>query len=286
MIPQDEQNLKKLRKQMFLTAYSYTGQPAHLASALSVAEILYTLYMKGVLRHDAQDPQWPGRDRFILSKGHAGLALYATLCMAGYFDEEELYTFCRPGTRLGGEPRLHELPGVEATTGSLGHGLPFGVGVALAQKMDGDGGKTYVVIGDGESQEGSIWEAAMAAPKHGLSNLTVILDYNGLQKMATVNEIMGVESWDAQWRAFGWQVLQADGHDVEDLLRCFAAPAEENKPRMVIARTVKGKGVDMIEHSPDWHYRMPAKRELAAVLENLGITEAELTQCKEHTCWP
>ena len=282
MRAEDIQNTKKIRKSIFLTAYSYSKGASHLASSFSIVEILYTLYMKNVLRYRAGEPLWPGRDFFILSKGHAGLALYSTLCMAGFFEEAELMRYCKPGSKIGSEPKLHDLPGIEATTGSLGHGLSFGCGIALAKKMAGADANVYVLIGDGESQEGSIWEAAMSAARHKLDNLTVILDQNRLQKMDTIENIMGIKDWASIWRSFGWQVTTVDGHDTEALHAAFTAPPN-GSPRLVVAETVKGKGVSLMEHNVDWHYKMPLKRELKQVLQELEIDEMELEKCRELT---
>lgn len=281
MTDADLRNVQKLRKDIFLTAYSYPQGASHLASSFSIVEILYTLYMKGIMRYRPQEPWWPLRDRLILSKGHAGLALYSALCMAGFFDETVLMQYCKPGSKLGSEPKMHDLPGVEATTGSLGHGLSFGCGVALAAKMDGLDAKTFVIIGDGESEEGTIWEAALSAVRHGLDNLTAILDQNRLQKMGTVKDIIGVDDWQDRWRSFGWHVMVANGHDVDALRRAFIAPSPPGMPKMVVANTVKGKGVSIMENNPDWHYKMPLKREMQRVLQDLEIDEMELAKCRE-----
>lgn len=276
----DIQNVIELRKDIFLAAYASKGL-AHLASAFSVVEVLYTLYMKNTLKYKSQNPLWIDRDRLIMSKGHASLALYSVLAMAGYFDKKELYTFCLPGTRLGGEPNMLLVSGVEASTGSLGHGLSFGVGIALANKIDGRNSRVYVILGDGECQEGSIWEAIMSASKHQLDNLTVILDYNKIQKMGLVSDIMAIDSWEQRWRAFGWQVYKTDGHDIENILHALQIPLESKKPCMIVADTIKGKGVSIMENNPAWHYRMPNKKELKIVMQELGITELELELCRK-----
>ncbi|WP_238579961.1 1-deoxy-D-xylulose-5-phosphate synthase N-terminal domain-containing protein, partial [Treponema endosymbiont of Eucomonympha sp.] len=174
MTNEDELNIKEFRKKIFLTAYSYTGGLAYLASAFSVAEVLYTLYIKDILKYKPSDPLWGDRDRLIMSKGHASLAIYTILAIVGYFAKDELFTFCQPGSRFGGEPNMLLIPGVEASTNSLSHRLSFGTGIALANKMDGKGSRVYVILGDGECQEGTVWEAVMSAAKHQLDNLTVI----------------------------------------------------------------------------------------------------------------
>jgi transketolase len=282
MLCEDALNIQRLRKNIFLTAYSYPDGPSHLASSFSTAEILYVLYMKGILRHNPARPRWERRDRMILSKGHAGLALYNILCMAGYFGEELLYTYCKQGAKMGGEPSMYALPGIEASTGSLGHGFSFGAGVALAQKIDQTNTRVYVILGDGECQEGTVWEAVMSAAFYRLDNLTVLLDCNRLQKMGTVKEVMGIDSWAGRWQAFGWHVDTVDGHDVQALTACLKKEVLPGAPRLVIAKTVKGKGVSVMENNADWHYRMPGKRELKLVMEELGITGMELEKCRER----
>lgn len=274
----DEQILKKMRKRIFLMAYA--AGIGHIASAYSCLEILYVLYQKGILNVSPEEVMERKRDKFILSKGHGSLALYNVLAMSGFITEEELMTFSMPGTRLGGEPNRLEMPGVEATTGSLGHGLSIGVGRALADKMDGNIAKTYVLIGDGESEEGSIWEAAMSAKKFCLGNLVGILDYNRIQKMGTVTDVMAINTWKDKWQSFGWQVHETDGHNVEKLQKCLRSISDEGKPHMVIANTVKGHGVSIMENDPGWHWRLPSRKELKIVVSELEITQEELDYAK------
>jgi transketolase len=219
-----------------------------------------------------------------MSKGHASLAAYTILAMAGYFDREDLFTFCQPGSRLGGEANMRLVPGVEASTGSLGHGLSFGTGIAMANKMQGNDSKVYVILGDGECQEGTIWEAVMSAHRYKLDNLTVILDYNRIQKMGYVVDTMAIDSWESRWGSFGWQVTKTDGHDIDEIEKTLRSAVESGKPRLLIAGTVKGKGVSIMENNPDWHFKMPNKRELKVVVQELGITGEELEQCRKHTC--
>jgi transketolase len=176
------------------------------------------------------------------------------------------------------------VPGVEASTGSLGHGLSFGTGIALANKMDGKDSSVYVVLGDGECQEGSVWEAVMSAARFRLDKLTVILDDNKIQKMGFVRDTMAIDSWETRWASFGWHVITVDGHDVDAILNACKTPTEQNKPRLIIACTIKGKGVSIMENNPAWHYRMPNKKELKIVMQELGITEEELEECRKHTC--
>ena len=268
---EDNQELIKLRKEIFLTAYHGNSSAAHLASAFSIIEVLYTLYCKGILNYKIEDPQWDERDRLILSKGHASLALYSILSEVGYFDKRVLKSFCFPESILGGEPNMLDIPGVEATTGSLGHGLSYGVGIALGLKMNQCKAKVYVIIGDGECQEGSIWEAVMSAYKHKLDNLTVIMDCNKLQKMDTVHNTMGIDEWQKKWEAFGWHTDIVNGHSITELQNCL-----QNIPRIIIADTVKGSGVSIMENNVLWHYKMPNKKQLKTFIYELGILEEEL----------
>ena len=269
-----EKELKALRKEIFLTAYS--GGTAHLASAFSCLEILYTLYLRGIMKYDPKESKKPDRDRLVLSKGHAGLALYSVMCEAGFLNKEELRTFLKPYTRIGGEPCMRDLPGVEATTGSLGHGFSMAAGMAMAQKMDGLAARTYVILGDGECEEGTIWECAMSAAAYKLDNLIAILDCNQVQKMGTVEEALGYVNWKGKWEAFGWQVAEVDGHDVGALETCLRESGEEGKPRLIIAHTVKGKGVSVMENNPIWHFKMPNRKELKYFKEELDILDEEM----------
>lgn len=275
----DETILKNLRKKVFLTAAA--GGIGHLASAFSIIEILCALYNEGIMAHIPENPDWDGRDRLILSKGHGSLALYNILSMVGYFPEDELWTFCRPGSRLGGEPNALEVPGVEASTGSLGHGLSIGIGMALALKADKKDNKVYVILGDGECEEGSVWEAIMSGAAFSLDNLTVILDNNRVQKMGFIKDIIGIDSWANRFESFGWQVKFSAGHDVNDICSKLTEPWDEGKPRVLIAQTIKGKGVSIMENVPGWHWRMPNKKELKIVMQELDITEEELNKCRK-----
>ncbi|MEG2250836.1 MAG: transketolase [Malacoplasma sp.] len=275
-----KEKLNELRKNIFLTAYS--GGIGHLASAYSLVEILYALYIENVLKHNPKLPNWEGRDRLILSKGHGSLAVYNVLSSCGYFPKDELWTFCQPGSRLGGEPNVLELPGIEATTGSLGHGLSIGVGMALALKRDNKNNKIYVILGDGECEEGSIWEAVMSASAYKLDNLIVILDNNHIQKMGLVKDIIGIDSWKSRFASFGWCIKETDGHNVNDLYETLMSKWEEGKPKVLIANTIKGKGISIMENKPGWHWKMPNKKELKVIMAELNITEEELKECKKH----
>lgn len=244
----------------------------HPGGDLSAADILVTVYF-GALRIDPTRPQAPDRDRFIMSKGHCSGALYATLAAAGFFPREELGSYMQPLSRFNGHPNCTEIPGVEANTGPLGHGLPVAVGAALAAKIDGAAWRTFVLTGDGELQEGSNWEAAMAAAHYELDNLTVIVDRNGLQQGDRTERTMHLEPLPEKWRAFGWSVREVDGHDHAGLLEVLnAVPFQATRPSCIIAHTRKGKGVSFMEDRVEWHHRIPNDQELAVALHELGET--------------
>ncbi|MDR2656492.1 MAG: transketolase [Oscillospiraceae bacterium] len=274
----------RIRKQIFLSAYA--GGIGHLASSFSSVEILSALYLYGAMKYDASDVNWEGRDYFILSKGHGALALYAVLGELGVISREALLTFCRPEGLLGGEPHAMEVPGIEASTGSLGHGLSVAVGIALALRMDGKPNHVYVLTGDGECQEGSIWEAVMSAAAYRLDNLTVIVDHNRIQKMDFIQNIMHSDALNKAFECFGWHVQTVDGHDAKAIKEAIAPPKKEiqitAKPRCIIAETVKGKGLSLMENNPAWHWRMPNRRELKTFMAELGITQEELDVCKKR----
>lgn len=237
------------------------GGRGHVGSALSLVEIVRVLY-DDVLSFRPDDPGWPDRDRFILSKGHGCLGLYAVLADKGFFPINELRRQCRAGALLGGHPETH-IPGVEACTGALGHGLSIGVGMALAARLRGRPSRVFVVLGDGELNEGSIWEGLMSAAKHQLSNLTVIVDSNKMQSYGPVGDVLNLEPLAAKFTAFGCAVREADGHDVEDLRRVFSGSPDPGKPSAVLCHTVKGKGVSFCEHDAGWHHKASFKAELA-----------------------
>lgn len=236
------------------------GGRGHIGSSMSPVELLRVLY-DDVMRHDPTRPDWPRRDRLILSKGHGCLALYALLADHGYFALETLDGFCRRDSILGGHPEYGKIPGVEASTGALGHGLSIGLGMALAARLQGRDSRVFVVQGDGEINEGSVWEAALAAAKHGVDNLVAIIDYNKLQSYGPVAEVQPLEPLADKWRAFGFATIEVDGHDVAALQALFARlPLERGRPTAVIAHTVKGKGIAFAEGRPEWHHksRLPA----------------------------
>lgn len=263
----------EIRKKIYQMAHFAGG--GHMGASFSMADIISVLYFGGILRYNALDPEWEDRDRFILSKGHASYALYAVLAMAGYFPEEELHHVGQAGSRFGGHPKMHEIPGVEASTGALGHGLSFSIGIAYANKADGRNSHVYVVLGDGECQEGSIWEGALSAPTLGLDNLTVVVDHNRLQAMDRLENIVHMSPFAEKWRAFGWNVIEIDGHNYEEIKRALLA-RRSGMPTLVIADTVKGKGVSFMENVPIWHYRMPNSQELPVLMKELGLTEEDL----------
>lgn len=231
------------------------GGRGHLGSTLSIVEILRVLY-DDVLRYRPADPAWTDRDRCILSKGHGCIALYVMLADKGFFSESLLETFCRYDSILGGHPERGKIPGVEASTGALGHGLSIGVGMALAARLRRQTHRVFVVMGDGEINEGSVWEAAMNAGKHRLSALAVIIDYNKLQSYGPTAEVQNLEPLADKWQSFGFAVHEVDGHDVQALRRIFSAlPLDRDKPSAIICHTVKGKGIPFAEHEPSWHHK-------------------------------
>jgi len=241
----------------------------HIGGDLSAIDVLVTLYF-GVLRVDPARPDDPGRDRFVMSKGHCSGALYTTLAFAGFIPREWLARYMAPLSPLNGHPDRTKVPGVETNTGPLGHGLPFAVGAAIGAKLSGASWRTFVLTGDGELQEGSNWEAAMNAGHRGLDNLTLIIDRNRLQQGDTVANTVGLEPLADKWRAFGWAVREADGHDHEALLDLFAElPFEPGRPSCLIAHTHKGKGVSFMEDQAGWHHRVPTDEELERALAEL-----------------
>lgn len=229
---------------------------SHIASILSVADIIGVLY-SNVLHFDPKDPKMPDRDRFILSKGHAGAAIYAALAESGFFDKEELKTHYQNGSRLSGHVSHKGIAGVEFSTGSLGHGLPVAAGMAHAAKLDEKQHHVYVVMGDGECDEGSVWEAAMYANHYGLNNLVAIVDHNKMQSLDYCENTMKLAPFAEKWRSFGWNCIEIDGHDHAQLKNAFAAANVSDKPTVIIANTIKGKGISFMEFDILWHYRFP-----------------------------
>jgi len=244
----------------------------HIAPAYSCTDILIVLYQGGILRVNPKNPKWPERDRFIISKGQGCASLYAVLADMGFLPERELRTYCQLGTYLGGHSESN-VPGVEAFTGSLGQGFSIGAGMALAAKMDGKSYLTFVLLGDGELQEGSVWEAAMFAGHHHLNNLIAIVDRNKLQAINFTEDAMKLEPLAFKWEAFGWDVKVVDGHSFEDMLPLFRGLRSRNsdKPLVVIAKTIKGKGVSFMENKTIWHFRIPTGEEIAQARKELSI---------------
>jgi transketolase len=270
---QVEEVARRIRRSVLAMAVEAGG--AHMSPAFSLAEILSVIYGRHLsISPDA--PEDPDRDRLVLSKGHGCAGLFATLAEFGFLEHRELRTFCRIGSRLGGHPDVRKVPGVEASTGSLGHGLSIAIGMAYAAKLDARPSRIFAILGDGECQEGSIWEGAMAAAQLGLDNLIAIVDANGLQGMGQIGEINDLEPFPAKWASFGWAVQEVDGHDVEALDRAIdAGLAETGRPSAIIARTVKGKGLSFMEGEAIWHYRLPDETELVQACSELGIEDLE-----------
>ena len=238
------------------------GARGHIGSSLSLVEIMRVLYDE-ILRYRADDPDWPERDRCILSKGHGCLAQYVILAEKGFFPQETLDTFCRRDSILGGHPEAGKIPGVEASTGALGHGLPIGVGRAIALRLKGSDARVFVITGDGEINEGSIWEAALSASKHRLGNLVVMIDYNKVQSAGTTAEILDLEPLADKWRAFGFATNEVDGHDVAGLRRLLKrVPFAADRPALIICHTVKGKGLAFAEGDANWHHKSSIKKDL------------------------
>ena len=240
----------------------------HPGGALSAADMLVALYFH-VMNIDPANPDWPERDRFILSKGHACPALYAVLARRGFFGVEHLDTLRQYHSILQGHPDMNKTPGLDMTSGSLGNGISCALGMALSAKMRGQDYMTYVMLGDGEMQEGIVWEAAMAAAHHDLSNLVAIVDCNGVQINGWVNDIMTVEPLADKWRAFGWKVIEVNGHNMQDLLTALHTAKTMRQPAVILMRTVKGRGVSFMEDESKWHGMAPGDEELALALADI-----------------
>ncbi len=258
---------KRLRRHIItMTGKAGSGHPG---GSLSAVEIVITLYFK-VLRHNPKDPSWPDRDRFILSKGHAAPLLYAALAECGYFPVEELSTLRQLDSRLQGHTDRTVTPGVEMSAGSLGQGLSFAIGVALAGRLNSQGYKVYVLLGDGECDEGQVWEAAMAAAHFKIDNLVAIVDNNEIQLDGWNRDIMNLAPFSKKWQAFGWHVIEVDGHDLTQLIDAFnQAKLIKGQPTVVIAHTIKGKGVSFMENNADFHGKAPTANEVALALKEL-----------------
>jgi transketolase len=248
---------------------TYHAGSGHPGGSLSAADIMTVLYFD-IMRHRPKDPDWRDRDRFFLSKGHACPVLYAALAESGYFPQKHLKTFRHLGSILQGHPHRLKTPGVEMSSGSLGQGLSIAAGVAMGLRMDGNRARVFCLMGDGELQEGQIWEAAMAAGHFKLNNLVGIVDYNNLQIDGPVEKVMGLAPLAAKWKAFRWNVITVDGHDIYRIKKAFIkAGQSKTKPTVIIARTVKGRGVPFMENQAVWHGKAPNKEEYIKALEEL-----------------
>jgi transketolase len=245
---------------------------SHIGSCLSMADLLAVLYGK-ILRLNPRDPDWSDRDRFVLSKGHGCAALYAILAESGFFAMSWLDGFYQNGSPLAGHATHKDIPGVEVSTGSLGHGLPMATGMALAAKRDDNSYRVFCLLSDGECDEGSTWEPILFAPHHKLDNLIAIVDYNKIQSLGTVKEVLDLDPLADKWRAFGWAVREIDGHDIAEICDALTSiPYESNRPSCIVAHTVKGKGVSFMEDKLLWHYRAPLGEELHLALAELDGT--------------
>lgn len=258
-----------LRLRRHVVTMCNRGGSSHVGSCLSIADIVAVLYGE-ILRVDPANPDWPERDRFILSKGHAGACVYAALAERGFFPVEDLDRHYENGSKFSGHISHRDVPGIELSTGSLGHGLGIGTGMAFNLRRIGGTHRVYVLLSDGECDEGSVWEAALFAGHHRLASLCAVIDSNKLQSIGPVSEALDLEPLADKWRAFGWHVLRVDGHDHGALRAAFAGTAP-NRPTCIIADTVKGRGVSFMEHQVLWHYRSPQGEEYVAAMRELGI---------------
>jgi len=270
--PLDDRALQQLasRIRYHTLLMTHRAQSSHIGTNYSMVELLVALYSR-VLRVDPLRPDWPDRDRFILSKGHGCAALYAVLAESGFFPLAWLESFYQNGSRLAGHATHAGVPGIEVSTGSLGHGLSIGTGMALAAQRDSKLYRVFVLLSDGECDEGSTWEPALFAPHHKLDNLVAIVDYNKIQSLGTVQEVLDLEPLADKWRAFGWAVREIDGHNLPEIQAALTQlPYSPGRPSCLIAHTVKGKGVSFMEDRLLWHYRWPQGEEFEAALAELG----------------
>ena len=267
-IPEIQSFAKQIRKNILHMSLVAGASSSHFGGSLSTVEILATLY-NNVLKFDASNPLWEDRDRFILSKGHACLGYYSALCEKGYFNKEDLNSFEQNGSFLLGHPVINKKKGIEFSNGSLGMGLSLGIGVALAAKKNNKSYKTFVLIGDGECNEGSVWEASMSAAHFKLNNLTAILDRNNLQQTGSNEEIMSTKELGDKWRSFNWDVKEIDGHDIAQILTAFNYVSE--KPKLILANTIKGKGFSFSENNNDWHHKIMTKKQYDDALKELNV---------------
>jgi transketolase len=268
----DKESVEQLSIRIRRNAINMTnsGKSSHIGSVLSMADIMAVLY-GSVLKYKTDDPKWPKRDRFILSKGHAGAGVYSTLAEVGFIPIEKLKTHYQDGSYLSGHVSHKGIPGVELSTGSLGHGLPVAAGMALSGKINQEDYRVFVLLGDGECNEGSNWEAILFSSHHKLNNLVAIVDRNRLQSIYTTEETLSLEPFVEKWEAFGWKVIEVDGHNHSDLNQALSSKnLDSDKPLCVIANTIKGKGVSFMENKVLWHYRSPQDEEYISAIEELS----------------
>tara|TARA_Y100000590_G_scaffold139891_1_gene160309 strand:- start:1468 stop:2301 length:834 start_codon:yes stop_codon:yes gene_type:complete len=258
----------EIRKNILEMAVSAGASSAHFGGALSITEIVSTLFSHQ-MKIDKKNPNWDERDRFILSKGHACLAYYAALCEIGYISKEELKTFEKNDSNLLGHPVINRKLGIDFSNGSLGMGLSLGIGVAIASKRRNKDYKVYVIVGDGECNEGSVWEAAMAAPNFNLDNLYVIVDKNNFQQTGSNKDIMNVDNLKDKWKSFGWDTAEINGHNIQELFNYFKDSDKIKKPKAIIANTIKGKGFSFSENNNDWHHSVLTKSFYEKALKEL-----------------
>jgi transketolase len=260
---------REIRKDIMEIAYK-AGGPSHEGPAMSCTDILTALYFK-IMKIDPANPQWEERDRLVLSKGHACPALYSALAERGYFDKSLLYTVRRINSKLQGHPDMNKTPGIDMTSGSLGNGLSTGLGIALALRIKRINSNVFVILGDGELQEGENWEAAMAAPNFAIDNLIAIVDYNHLQSGGSTDRTLSLEPLHAKWEAFGWKVFEMNGHNMEDIVnKLEMAVSFQGRPTVLIAHTIKGKGVSYMENNHIWHGKIPTQAEYEQALIELN----------------
>ena len=266
------EELEKIAKQIRIEIINqvYEAQSGHPGGSLSCADILTVLYFNQMNIHE-KDPKAPLRDRFVLSKGHCSPALYATLTARGYFEKEKLKSFRKLESDLQGHPDMNKVPGIDMTTGSLGQGLSVANGMALTSKLNHDGYRVYCLLGDGEIEEGQVWEAAMTANKYNLDNLCAIVDYNHLQIDGRIEEVKGLDNLEGKWNSFGFHTIVIDGHNMEQIIDAFeTAKTTKNKPTVIIAKTIKGKGVSFMENQAGWHGKAPNEKEYKQAIEELN----------------
>jgi transketolase len=259
----------RMRQQVITLGHGVGNLGAHFGSGLSIIDITATLYGE-IMRLDPKNPLWEDRDHFILSKGHGSLGFYTALGEAGFLTKEELDTFEKNDGFLPGQPQMNMEKGIEVSSGSLGHGLAIGIGIALVAKSSKKDFKTYVLMGDGECNEGSVWEAAMAAAHYKLDNLIVVIDRNDLQSDGCTSDIMCMDNWSEKWKSFGWETIETDGHDIGELYDAFSRKRTSGKPYVVVAKTIKGKGVSFMENNNDWHHN--------------HLTQIQFDQAMEEIC--